>query len=147
MNVILPQSCNTLVLHDWGSTSIALHKFNAVAMQSLRFSLQPLSAATSAPGISADRLRKARLNQQLFVINPLLFCLTPWWGSDTSIFMLIGWLWADILTRPLEWWYDCQLLDWKWKTQQHTGLKNIYRQGVKALNASLPDTKWMFKSF
>lgn len=32
--------------------------------------------------------------------------------------MLIGWLWANILTHPLEWW-DFQLLNWKWNTTAH----------------------------
>lgn len=60
-------------------------------MQSLRFSLQPLSAATAAPGISTDRLRKACLNQQFSVIIPLLSCLTPCEGvTQASLCLLDG---------------------------------------------------------
>lgn len=82
---------NAWVLNYWGRISIEVYEFNAVAMQSLRFSLQPLSAATSAPGISTDRLRKACLNQQFSVIIPLLSCLTPCEGvTQASLCLLDG---------------------------------------------------------
>lgn len=75
-------------------------------MHSLRFSLQPLSAATSAPGISTDRLRKACLNQQFSVIIPLLSCLTPCEGvTQASLCLLDGFgqifshtLWSSDMT-------------------------------------------------
>lgn len=91
MSVKLPRSHNVRVLYYWGRISMEVDEFNTVAMQSLRFSLQPLSAATSAPGISTDRLRKARLNQQFPVIIPLLSCLTPCEGvTQASLCLLDG---------------------------------------------------------
>lgn len=91
MSVKLSRSHNARVLHYRGRISIEVYELNAVAMQSRRFSLQPLSAATSAPGISTDRLRKACLNQQFSVIIPLLSCLTPCEGvTQASLCLLDG---------------------------------------------------------